>query len=294
MECYIEGMKGPIDEFLLYLASEKLLSSNTLDAYRKDLEAFFSFVKIREISKISEGEIVRYLCDLRERGFASSSVARKVVALRTFFRFLRREGQLASDPSVHLASVKIWNFTPHVLTSSEVEAVLDGIDHVSRIGLRDKALVEMLYASGLRVSELCALNLFDVGEGKVRVMGKGNKERIVPIAARSLAALDEYLVQRRDVEEDNSPLFIMERGGRITRQEVWRVVKEATLKVGIKKKVTPHTLRHSFATHLLEGGADLRVIQEMLGHASISTTDRYTHISKAHLKRAFDEFHPRN
>lgn len=280
-------MEKYLEEFLVYLGGERLLSRNTLEAYRRDVASFFSFGGFTDVKAIREEDLVRFLEDLRRRDYASSSCARAAIALRMFFRFLKREGHIDVDQSAHLETPKIWQHVVDVLTVEEVEACL------TKVELSDRLILEMLYATGIRVSELCGLNLFDVDDQQIRVRGKGGKERIVPIAKRTVAFLDEYLATRGKIEGASAPLFVTRRGKRIDRQGVWRIVKDAANRANILKKVSPHTLRHSYATHLLENGADLRVIQEILGHASIATTDRYTHISKGHLKRSFDKFHPR-
>lgn len=227
----------------------------------------------------------------KERGYASSSLCRTLVAIKVFFRFLKREGIISLDPTLHLDSPKFWQLIPEVLTIEEASRLLAQPYPRTSTGARDKAILETLYASGLRVSELCGLNIQDVGDDAVRVKGKGSKERIVPIAPSALSAIDHYLGKFR--EDKEGALFIGTKGKRVDRVAVWSRVKFYAKKAGITKKISPHTLRHSFATHLLENGADLRVIQEMLGHASISTTDRYTHISHKHLHDAFEKFHPR-
>jgi integrase/recombinase XerD len=198
---------------------------------------------------------------------------------------------MSHDPTIYLESPKIWQLIPEVLTQEEVSRLLEAPDKESAEGVRDGAILQVIYASGLRVSELCQLNIGDLSDEQVRVVGKGRKERIVPIAKSAVAAVDEYLVRFR--QEGDGPLFLSRRGKRIDRITVWERVKFYAKKVGITKVISPHTLRHSFATHLLENGADLRLIQEMLGHANVGTTDRYTHVSHKHLHDAFAKFHPR-
>lgn len=275
-------MEKYLEEWIVYLTSERLLSRNTLEAYRRDIASFFSFGGGRQ-----EEDLVRFFEELRKRGYASSSSARAMVALRMFFRYLKREGYIDVNESAHLETPKIWQRVLDVLTPEEVEACLEQASTQGRV------IVEVLYATGIRASELCNLNLFDIDDEQIRVRGKGGKERIVPIAKRTVKILDDYLSLRGKIKETNAPLFVTSRGRRIDRQTVWRIVKEAAKRAGIQKRVSPHTLRHSYATHLLENGADLRIIQEILGHVSIATTDRYTHISKSHIKRVFDQFHPR-
>ena len=228
---------------------------------------------------------------MKEKNHASSSLSRYLISLKVFFRYLKKEKIISSDPTIHLENPKLWQLIPEVLSLEETEKLLNMPDPSCFLGARDHAILSVLYASGLRVSELCGLNLIDVSEDHVRVKGKGNKERIVPIAQVALSRIDHYLKEfRKDKEE---ALFITQRGKRIDRIAVWERIKWYAKKAGIEKNISPHTLRHSFATHLLENGADLRVIQEMLGHANIATTDKYTHISHKHLQNAFSKFHPR-
>ncbi len=282
-------------DFLSYIASEKGLARNTVAAYRSDLELFFSVISIKDPLHVTDQEIISFLSYLKTQGYASSSICRFLVTIKVFFRFLVREKLMGSDPTFTLEKPKLWQLIPEVLTIEEVEALLKSPDPTTSSGARDRALLEVLYASGLRVSELCGLNLLDVDEHVVRVKGKGGKERIVPIGQVAIDAIDHYLTAFRTTagSEKTTPLFATERGGRIDRVFVWKRVKFYAVKAGIGKPISPHTLRHSFATHLLENGADLRVIQEMLGHASVATTDRYTHLSQRHLTEAFEAFHPR-
>jgi len=280
-----------IQEFLSYLGSEKGLSKNTLEAYGRDLKFFKQFIQGKKLESLLQDDVLSFFRSFKEKGYASSSLCRTLVALKVFFRFLKREGVIPFDPTLHLDSPKLWQLIPEVLTIEEVTRLLAQPDPQTIMGARDKAVLEALYASGLRVSELCGLNIQDVGDDAVRVKGKGSKERIVPIAPSALSSIDHYLGKFR--EDKEGALFIGAKGKRIDRIAVWSRVKFYAKKAGIIKEISPHTLRHSFATHLLENGADLRVIQEMLGHANIGTTDRYTHISHKHLHDAFEKFHPR-
>lgn len=278
-----------IHDFLSFIGSEKGLSVNTIEAYGRDIRRFCDGVK-----EAKEETIISHLGELKEKGYASSSIYRSLMALRVFFRFLKREGYIDKDPTELLESPKMWQLIPEVLMTGEVEALLDAPNVDEEEGMRDKAILETLYATGIRASELCSLNVHDVGENTVRVVGKGGKERIVPIGEEALAAIDTYLSNWRDDKGEGRPLFVTKKGKRMNRTTLWERVKFYAKKVGIQKEISPHTLRHSFATHLLDHGADLRVIQEMLGHADIGTTDRYTHLSKKRLFDAFDNFHPRN
>lgn len=278
-----------LEEFLSYLGAEKGLSKNTLEAYGRDISLFLNYSHNK--IDVLQDEILGFFRYLKDKGYAAASICRMVVAVKVFFRFLKKEGHIKSDPTLYLDSPKMWQLIPEVLTFAEVTALLQQPDTDSFQGARDRAILEVLYASGLRVSELCNLNIENVDDIFVRVTGKGNKERVVPIAPSAIEKIDHFLGKFRNDKE--GALFITEKGRRIDRVMVWKRVKFYAKKAGITKEISPHTLRHSFATHLLENGADLRVIQEMLGHANIGTTDRYTHISQKHLHEAFAKFHPR-
>lgn len=280
--------------FLSFLGAERGLARNTLLAYERDVRLFFSYTT--ELI-FSQETILNFLSHLQKSGYASSSICRTLMAIKVFFRFLKKEGEIELDPSHLLETPKIWQLLPDILSYQEVEQLFHAPDPATRIGVRDLAMLEVLYASGLRVSELCALNLADVDDDSVRVsQGKGGKQRMVPIASAAVTAIDRYLLlwERGDVHDrGGEPLFLTEQGKRINRVLVWKQIRMHARKAGITKRVFPHSLRHAFATHLLENGADLRIIQEMLGHSSIATTDRYTHVSAHHLSKAFEAFHPR-
>lgn len=286
-----------IDDFLFYLASERGLSKNTVEAYQRDLTYFEEILQKRgidDLSLVKEAEIIAFLDRLKEKKLASSSIYRAMVALKSLFRFLRRERLIKSEETLYLDTPKMWQLIPEVLTEKEVQELLNAPNIEDPIGARDRAILEVLYASGLRVSELCGLNISDVDDAFVKVKGKGGKERLVPIAESAIAHVDHYLIHFRGGSgQKNEALFVSAKGVRLDRIAVWERVKFYAKKIEIAKSISPHTLRHSFATHLLENGADLRVIQEMLGHASIATTDRYTHVSQKYLTDAFAKFHPR-
>lgn len=289
-------MLTALADFLSYLAAERGLARHTLAAYEQDIQHFFRVLQqqhITDLTQVSESEIVAFLSYLHNQRYASSTICRMLVALKVFFRFLKREGQLTYNATSYLDSPKIWQLVPEVLSIDEMHRLLMAPDSSQGIGSRDRAILEVLYASGLRVSEVCGLNIQDLDDVCVRVRGKGGKERVVPIAKSAVETVDRYLSHFRRAPVSEAALFVSARGRRIDRGEVWRRVKFYAEKIGLTKKISPHTLRHSFATHLLENGADLRVIQEMLGHANIETTDRYTHISQKHLHDAFRAFHPR-
>ena len=287
-------METWINDFLHFLRSERGLSLNTILAYRRDLLAFSCFLKGKELAFLSREDLFSFLEGLQAKKYASSSICRMLVALKVFFRFLKREGGIAVDLGLCFETPKIWSLIPEVLQIDEVNALLEGPKGDHLVGARDKAILELLYATGMRVSELCGLLIHDVSDTFVKVRGKGSKERMIPVGKKAIEAIDHYLVHfRGEAQGEKEPLFASVRGGRIDRMTVWKQVKMYAKKVGISKSISPHTLRHSFATHLLEGGADLRVIQEMLGHEDIGTTDRYTHVSGGRLKAAFKKFHPR-
>lgn len=285
-------MQQWVDDFLSYLGSEKGLAQNTLVAYRRDLLLFGKVLKNKPLQQVREEDVIAFLSALKDQAYATSSICRALVALRLLFRFLKREKVIDKDVTLHFDSPKMWQLIPEVLTLAEVEALLKAPDVTEEVGARDLAILQVVYASGLRVSEVCGLNVQDIDDHVVRVRGKGGKERIVPIAASAVSAIDHYLQHHR--RKDKEPaLFLTEKGKRVDRFAIWNRVKHYAKLAGISKTISPHTLRHSFATHLLENGADLRVIQEMLGHSSIATTDRYTHVSQNHLCKAFEAFHPR-
>jgi integrase/recombinase XerD len=280
-----------IDQFLAYIRVEKGLSPHTIEAYGRDVRTLHTFLNGPNWSAVTQEQLVSFLSHLRERGLSSSSRSRALMAIRVFFRFLKREGEVTNNVALHLDSPKLWQLIPDVLTNGEVDRLLEIPNAETEVGARDKAVLEMLYASGLRVSEACNLNITDVDDTYVRVTGKGGKQRVVPIGTAAIAALDHYLLSFRG--DGGDALFLKRGGKRLDRQTVWRQIGRYSHEAGIEKRVTPHVLRHSFATHLLDGGADLRVIQEMLGHSNIGTTDRYTHVSQTRLREAFEQHHPR-
>lgn len=289
-------MESEIADFLSYIASEKGLAKNSIEAYERDVRAFQEHLKSKGISSISfagKEEIISFLTLLNANKYATVSICRALIAIKVFFRFLCREGVVAANPALTLQSPKLWQLIPEVLTYEEVERLLNRPATDTMEGARDKAILEVLYGSGLRVSELCSLNITSVDDTSLRVMGKGSKERIVPIGEAAVHAIDHYLANFRDGAGKEPALFVTTKGKRIDRVFVWKMIKGYGVEAGIAKNISPHTMRHSFATHLLDNGADLRVIQEMLGHASITSTDRYTHISSSKLKSSFEAYHPR-
>lgn len=286
-------MQNHIDAFLIYISSEKGLSKNTKEAYERDLRAFFQFVKK---STVLKEDLIAYFTCLKNRNLASSTICRSFITLKVFLRFLKKEGLWKQDGGKEFSGLleipKIWQLIPEVMSCREVESLLAQPADNDFIGARDKAILELLYASGIRVSELCGLKILDVDDQFVKVRGKGKKERLVPIGRKAVEAIDHYLI---NFKKDGQLLFTSRNGRPLDRITVWNRIKFYAKKAGIanSKNISPHTLRHSFATHLLENGADIRLIQDMLGHEDIATTDRYTQISQGHLKRAFEKFHPR-
>ena len=285
-----------LDNFLVFLTSERGLSQNTVSAYETDIRFFVEFLRKRSKScfgSVTEQDVIDYLSFQKNKKYASSSIYRAFVAIKVLFSFLKKEGIVKVNVVASFESPKIWQLIPTVLSYSEVEGLLDAPDINVFIGARDKALLELLYATGVRVSEAVNLKITDVTDDFVRVKGKGKKDRIVPIGKKAIDAIDYYLINfRKDASSEY--LFVSNKGKKISRVSVWERIKKYAIKAKIYKNISPHTLRHSFATHLLENGVDIRLIQDMLGHEDISTTDRYTHISQAHLKSAFKDFHPRH
>ncbi len=288
-----------LDPFLEYLVVERGLAQNTLEAYRQDLTRYTEYLAARGKApeRLDRGDVPRYLLSLREAGLSPRSVARHLSAIRRFHRFLAGAGGAAEDPTAHVEAGRPWRRLPDVLSPAEVERLLTA-SPASPLELRDQAMLELMYASGLRVSELVGLRLgdADLEVGIVRVMGKGSKERLVPLGEVAAASLGAYLSRGRPALAKGrpSPVLFMGRHGRgITRQMFWQILKRRARAAGIQRRVSPHTLRHSFATHLLERGADLRSVQLMLGHADIGTTQIYTHVSRAHLQAIYAKYHPR-
>jgi len=286
-------------DYLSFCALEKGLSKNSLESYRLDLERYEAFTASADSSGLPITEVLRlYLNSLYRSGLGSRSIARHLTTLRNYYGFLEREGDIAQNPTEHLQSPKQWQTIPHFLNLQQVEALLVAPNAAKPNGSRDRAMLELLYASGLRVSELCAVRVSDLESnlGVLRVTGKGNKQRIVPVGKSALAAIDLYLREGRPAllkGRASHWLFITAQGGAMTRQGFWKLLGGYGKQIGIFQKLTPHVIRHSFATHLLEGGADLRSLQTMLGHADISTTQIYTHVLRSRLRSTVDNHHPR-
>lgn len=291
-------MRKEIDEFCRYLNIERNVSSHTLDAYRTDLEMFREFLAKElgpaiTVETVSHLMIRRYLARLTI-DHAKSTLGRKLAAIRSFFKYLMREGRVRKNPAELVSTPKKEKKVPYHLDIDEVTALVTAPTGSDVLSLRDRAILETLYSSGLRVSELTGLDIggVDLCEGLVRVLGKGGKERIVPLGSLARAAISDYLAARKNPPYD-AALLVNARGGRLTSRSVGRIVDKYILHIAAMKKISPHTLRHTFATHLLEGGADLRSIQELLGHASLSTTQKYTHVSIDRLMEVYDKAHPK-
>lgn len=289
-----------VGRFLDYVVSEEGLSRNTLDAYGRDLKRYAAFLSERklDLDRLRSTDVVEFLGALRSLGLEATTLSRNLSAIKRFHQFLVLEDLTARDPTANLSSPKTSRKLPDVLTIPEVEALLEQPMAATPIGLRNRALLEMLYATGMRVSELCGLVLSDLffDQGFIRCFGKGRKERLVPVGKKAVRVTKEYLDRARGALTKKAPgeaVFISNRGRRLSRKTVWKLLRDYSRKAGIKKSVHPHTLRHSFATHLLENGADLRAVQEMLGHVDISTTEIYTHLDQEYLREVHKSFHPR-
>jgi integrase/recombinase XerD len=301
------SLANPVERFLDYLAVERGLSRNTLDAYRRDLQRYQAFLAGRgivDLARAGEGDIAAFVADLSAseyapgKGYRASSVARALAAVRSLHRFLVLEGEAEADPAEGVARPKVPRNLPRPLTVDEVTALVAAPGQDGPVPLRDRAILETLYGAGLRISELVALDVDDVDleEGSVRAVGKGSKERIVPLGRFAVKSLEAYLTRARPTlagPRSRGALFLNRRGGRLTRQGSTNIIKEMARRAGIRKRVTPHMLRHSFATHLLEGGADVRVVQELLGHASLATTQIYTLVTQDRLRDVYFTAHPR-
>jgi integrase/recombinase XerD len=294
-------MKNLLNEFINYLAVERRLSKNTIDAYSRDINRFIDLMKIdgkEKLSTIQRKDISHYLSSFKRENLSASSQARHLVSIKMFFRFLLAEGAVENDPTEHIESPSLARKLPETLSFEEVERLLKMPDTKTPLGLRDSAMIELLYATGVRVSELISLTTHSINleVGYIISMGKGSKERIIPLGEEASIKLQSYLKSSRLVltkKRDVKDLFVNRQGSRMTRQGFWKIIKKYARLAGIVKKISPHSLRHSFATHLLEGGADLRSVQKMLGHADISTTQIYTHIIKERLRTLYDKYHPR-
>lgn len=303
MENFDSHFKDAIDDYIHFLRVERQLAENTLSSYRRDLEEYILHIHkvqgLTTLNEVNRHHIVQHLKALNDTGKSARTVSRHISSIRSFHQFLLREKVVESDPTVHLEMPKIEQKLPNILSIEEIEALIAAPNTSKPQGVRDVAMFELLYGAGMRISELIALDLEDIHLtiGFVRVFGKGGKERIVPLGSGAIRACETYLSGSRGQLQGKYPktdaFFINQRGKRLTRQGCWKLMKEHGAKANIPKEMSPHILRHSFATHLIENGADLRSVQEMLGHADISTTQIYTHISKTRLSEVYKQFHPR-
>ncbi len=294
-------MHSQLEQFSHYLSVEKGLARNTLESYRRDLHKFFLFLekeKIKAFANVDRSHITGYLLSLKNAGRSPSTISRNVASIRSYFNYLVQEDLLEDNPAQLVKAPRIEKKLPRVLTTKEVDRLLQQPRDDGQAGLRDKAMLELLYASGIRVSELVSLNVTDFSPevGYLRCRGKGMKERIVPIGSVSVNFVQEYLRSCRPKilkQNEEKALFLNHHGRRLTRQGFWKILKKYAQQSRINGEITPHTLRHSFATHLLENGADLRSVQEMLGHSDISTTQIYTQITRRKIREVYDKTHPR-
>ncbi len=295
--------REPLDEYLVHLKIERDLAENSIKSYQRDIEKYMQYLeteKIMDWKVIDRYDIVLFLQKLKEEGISNNSVIRMTSSLRQFHQYLRQEKIMDQDPMQYVETPKKAEVLPKVLSVDEVDKLLQTPDTAKPIGLRDRALLEVMYATGLRISELVELELSELhlSMGFIQTIGKGNKERILPIGGEAVNWLNEYLMDGRPIfakraTEESPYVFLNARGGGLSRQGVWKNLKKTVQKAGIKQNVSPHMLRHSFATHLLENGADLRIVQELLGHSDISTTQIYTHITKTRMKDIYEQYHPR-
>lgn len=294
-------MEQLVDTYLLHLKVERGLAQNTLESYRRDLTKFVMYLRrqgVIALEQVERREILAFMEDLHNNGRAAATISRNLAAIRSFYGFLSQENLVGNNPSTELDSPKIPKRLPNIMTVSQVAKLLEQPDDKNPSGLRDKAMLELLYATGIRVSELVDLNIADVNldMGFLRCLGKGSKERIVPVGKSAIKSIDTYLHKGRgklirDIQEE--AVFVNFHGRRLTRQGFWKILKKYVRDAGFTGDITPHTLRHSFATHLLENGADLRAVQEMLGHSDITTTQIYTQVTAIRLRDVYQQYHPR-
>lgn len=290
-----------LQDYLHFLKVERQLADNTISSYKRDLTAYTHWLASspERAAKVDQQQITNYLHQLKEQGKSARTISRHISSIRSFHQFMLRDKVSDSDPTVHLEQPKVEKKLPRVLSVSSIDKLIQSVGLSTPQNIRDTAILELLYGTGMRVSELIGMNADDINltMGFVRVFGKGSKERIIPLGNTAVKACTNYLENvRPDFVSSNGErdaLFLNTRGGRLTRQSIWSLLQEVSKKSGLTQKLTPHMLRHSFATHLVENGADLRAVQEMLGHADISTTQIYTHVSRTRLKDVYSQFHPR-
>lgn len=288
-----------LQDYVHFLTVERQLAQNTIKSYERDLIAYLRFIEslsVQTLNSIERATVLQYLQKLKDGGKSSRTLSRHISSIRSFHQFLVREQVTTHDCTIHIELPKIEQKLPDILSIPEIDLLINSIDNTTSQGMRDVALFELLYGTGMRVSELIAIDMGDLHltMGFVRVFGKGSKERIVPLGRSAIDACTVYLNEARPtLNSDSNAVFLNMHGRRLSRQGCWKILKEAGQKADIEKVISPHLLRHSFATHLIENGADLRAVQEMLGHADISTTQLYTHVSKKRLKDVYSQYHPR-
>jgi integrase/recombinase XerD len=291
-----------VESFLNYLIVECGLSENTIKGYMGDLRNFSNHLQCKGITLFEDLRakmIVNFIENEKHRGLSESSISRCLVTVKMLYKYLVMEGKISVNPMSSISSLKLQKYLPEVLHYSAVEEMLRAPDCNEKLGIRDKAMLELMYATGARVSEVATIKVswINFDYGFIRCQGKGSKQRIVPLGTEAAKAIKKYLQEVRPflvkIEDDEPLLFLSRTGKKLRRENIWSVVKKCAMKAGIRQNISPHTLRHSFATHLLEGGADLRSVQEMLGHSNISTTQIYTHIDRKYLKSIHQKFHPR-
>jgi integrase/recombinase XerD len=294
-------MDRTLRDFIHYLSVEKGLAKNTLESYNRDLCAYVEYLRQSGIPNLEESSrncITGYLLNLKKNGKATSTLSRNLASIRSLYSYLYQEKRIVENPATDLESPKLEKKLPRVLTPDEVDVLLDQPSMNDVSGMRDKAMLEVIYATGIRVSELMSLNVGDIhlDAGFIRCLGKGSKERMIPLGSVAVRHVERYLAESRPKlvrQNGESSMFVNQHGNRLTRQGFWKILKKYARTAGINKEITPHTMRHSFATHLLENGADLRSVQEMLGHADISTTQIYTQVTKRKLRDVYEKTHPR-
>lgn len=293
-------MEALVQKFISFLERDKRLSMNTLQSYKRDIEQYMTYLletNMNNISNTTKATIIAYLLHLQKKGRATSTISRNLASIRSFYQYITKNKLIEHDPTAELESPKVQKKLPQILSTQEVELLLEQPKCVDLKGYRDKAMLELLYATGIRVSELISLNMTDINldMGFIRC-NKGTRERMIPIGSMAVSALREYLSKARDLmiqDSDEKAIFVNVNGRRLTRQGFWKIIKQYKNQAKINKDITPHTLRHSFAAHLLENGADLRSIQEMLGHSDISSTQIYAQIAKNKIKEIYKKTHPR-
>jgi integrase/recombinase XerD len=295
-------LKDYLNNFVLYLVNERRLAENTVVSYKRDLSKYQDYLSkienIERLSSVNKIHILHFVQHLKDTGNSTKTIARHLASIRSYHQYLLRSKVTNEDPTIQIETPKLVRSLPKILSLSEVESLLDAPNTNSPLGLRDKAILELLYATGIRVSELTNLNTEDVHleMGFIRCLGKGSRERIVPLGKVANEAIRNYLEKGRselNKSGNSEALFLNHRGNRLTRQGFWKNLRQIATSANIQQEITPHTLRHSFATHLLENGADLSAVQEMLGHADISTTQVYTRVTKSRLKDVYNTYHPR-